>query len=94
MVPRRGMVAMSIGWTIEITTERLSSSGPRVRSELFDVAIEDKILALEAARYRARGNIVQIVAKDELAQSTRLSPGRIRPRLNARRVLGNPSEVM
>ena len=85
---------MATGWTIEITTERSSNSGPRLRSELFDVAIEDKTLALEAARYRARGNIVQIVAKDELAQSTRLSPGRIRSRPNARRVLGNPSEVI
>ena len=51
-----------------------------MRSQLFDVAIVDKGKALEAVRRHARGTVVQVVAKDELAKGTRLSPGRIKCR--------------
>jgi hypothetical protein len=71
---------MPIGWTVEVTTEHPSTWGPRTRSQLFDLAIEDKGKALEAVRHHARGTVVRIVAKEELAKGTRLSPGRIRSR--------------
>jgi hypothetical protein len=68
---------MASGWTVEITTEEPSSRGMRRMSQLFDVAIEDKGKALEAATYHARGTVIEIVARSKLPRKARLSPGRI-----------------
>jgi hypothetical protein len=74
------MRRMPTGWTIEVTTEHWTTLGRRLRSQVFDVAIEDKEKALEAAKHHARATIIQIVAKDALDGSIRLSPGRIKSR--------------
>jgi hypothetical protein len=75
-----GIQLMSIGWTFEIIREHPSTSGPKLISQLVDVAIEEKDKALETAKHRTREGVVQIVANDELSSNVRLSPGRIRPR--------------
>jgi hypothetical protein len=75
------MHAMAKGWTVEVTSEYESLRGPKLRLQLFDVAIEDKMTALEAVRHQARTNmIVQIIAKEQLAANAALSPGRVRAR--------------
>lgn len=71
---------MQIGWTVQITTEHPTQWGPKLRSQVLDVAIADKGKALEAARHHAGATVIQIVARDELTRSIRLSPGRIRSR--------------
>jgi hypothetical protein len=68
---------MPLGWTVEITTEQPCRFGTKRSSQLFDVAIEDRDKALEAAMYHARGTILEINTRHQLPPGTRLSPGRI-----------------
>jgi len=72
---------MPIGWTVEVTTHDPNTWRPTSRRQIFDVAIEDKDNAIAAVRLHTRADAcVAVVAIEELHNSRRLSPGRIRPR--------------
>jgi hypothetical protein len=74
-------VLMLKGWTVEVISHDQSSWRPRVRRQVFDVAIEDKGNAVAAVRHRTRASeCSHIVAIEELTYCYGLSPGRIRPR--------------
>ena len=72
---------MSKGWMVEVTALDKNSLRPKVRRQLFDVAIEDRANAIDAVRHHTRSEeTATIIAIRELQDFYGLSPGRIKLR--------------
>jgi hypothetical protein len=72
---------VSKGWMVEVTGLDKRAMRPRMTRLLFDVAIEDRVKAVDAVRHHTGLlEAATIVAVRELRDFYGLSPGRIKPR--------------